>query len=92
MFRKCEDILEVVHNAGFCHGDFRENNILVSQNGTVNVIDFDWAGKSTSTFYPCFMNHATLKWHESAQENMPLDPQHDLYWLKLMKEAAKTLK
>ncbi|KAJ7639135.1 hypothetical protein FB45DRAFT_739360, partial [Roridomyces roridus] len=34
------------------HGDLRPENILVHENGSVRVVDFDWAGKVGEVHYP----------------------------------------
>ena len=47
----CDKALTKLHTKNFCHGEFRENNILMkSENSTVEVkvIDFDWCGTESS--------------------------------------------
>jgi hypothetical protein len=83
---RCQQALRILHSNNFCHGDFRENNILVipSSNGIspdIKVIDFDWSGKTHIGTYPSFMNHHDLEWHETASDGKCLQPEHDTYWL-----------
>ena len=35
--------VNLLHQAGFVHGDLRSNNIFVSAD-SVRIIDFEWAG------------------------------------------------
>ena len=81
---KCKNALRELHYKGFCHGDFRPNNILVRKTGDnirIWVIDFDWAGKIGQATYPLFMNHIDIEWHPDASDGKPLHSEHDLYWL-----------
>jgi len=64
---KCTKILNELHEAGYCHGDFRSNNILVRSNLTIVIIDFDWAGKDGDAKYPLFMNHVDIMWPDGAK-------------------------
>ena len=38
---KYTNALNKLHESGFCHGDFKPNNILVQNTGEVYVINFD---------------------------------------------------
>ena len=53
---KYTNALNKLHESGFCHGDFKPNNILVQNTGEVYVIDFHWDRKSNEACYPLFMN------------------------------------
>lgn len=37
--------IETLHAKGFVHGDLREPNVLVTKEGDVKIIDFDWSGR-----------------------------------------------
>ncbi|KAJ7207955.1 hypothetical protein GGX14DRAFT_365650, partial [Mycena pura] len=54
--QKVASALRDFHRAGWVHGDLRDPNILVDQNGDPFLIDFDWCGKKGSAKYPCFLN------------------------------------
>lgn len=87
LLRRCRKALEVLHKQGFCHGDFRPNNILVipatnTNDKDIRVIDFDWSGVTNSDTYPLFMNHTDLRWHETASDGKVLKEEHDLYLLE----------
>ena len=80
----CERALGILHEHNFCHGDFRENNILVDEaNGelSVKIVDFDWCGKVNEVKYPLFMNHDNIDWPDTAGDKLLITKEHDKYWL-----------
>ena len=85
LLSRCKEALKALHEKGFCHGDFRSNNILVvpvnTNENDIQVIDFDWSGvaNTDTCTYPLFMNHVNLQWHETASDGKVLKPEHDLY-------------
>ena len=40
------------HGQGFVHGDLRDANILIGNDGTVKLVDFDWGGEEGEVWYP----------------------------------------
>ena len=80
--KQCRDALDVLHSNNLCHGDFRECNILVSDDDGVYIIDFDWAGKANEKKYPYFMNHKDIQWPEGATCGKCLQIDHDNYWFQ----------
>ena len=83
--KKCLNILQQMHAEGFCHGDFRSNNLLVvdeDNDVSLYLIDFDWAGKAGEAKYPYFMNHFQIDWPNGASDGEPLQPSHDLHFLE----------
>lgn len=48
--------LEVLSEGGFIFGDLRRPNVMVTEDGTIFFIDFDWVDKENSGFrYPCHL-------------------------------------
>jgi len=51
--KKAMEIIELLHNGGFVHGDLRPSNIMISLSETedkvLKLIDFDWSGKACNT-------------------------------------------
>jgi len=51
--KKAMDIIELLHNGDFVHGDLHPSNIMVSLSETedkvLKLINFDWSGKTYST-------------------------------------------
>ena len=70
--------VQLLHGAGFVHGDLRPNNILVTSDG-VRIIDFEWAGVAEQTVYPFFMNHFDIEWPNGATDGQPITKAHDLW-------------
>ena len=50
LLKRCEEALRKLHKSGFCHGDFRSNNILVINTVAnvkdIKIIDFDCSGRT----------------------------------------------
>src|SRR5437016_6125807 len=78
--QQVERSLQVLHSAQFVHGDFRDSNILVTED-RVYVIDFDWSGIVGQTFYPYFMNH-DIPWPEGAADGLLITTDHDSWWFQ----------
>ncbi|KZT04101.1 uncharacterized protein LAESUDRAFT_715811 [Laetiporus sulphureus 93-53] len=54
-----EDVVGLLKNEGFIHGDFRSSNVMVQiheGNAQIKVIDFDWAGKPGQISYSAVHN------------------------------------
>ena len=51
-----EDVVAKFHAAGFVHGDLRDANIIVGEDGRVRLIDFDWGGKDEQVKYPAHIS------------------------------------
>ena len=48
------------HSQGFVHGDLRDANILIGNDGTVKLVDFDWGGEVDQVSYPTPMLNREL--------------------------------
>ena len=81
----CTDALMCLHSNGFCHGDFRPCNIFVTASKTIDIIDYDWAGRIGEVKYPLFMNHISIKWPDTAEDGGKITEAHDTYWLDALK-------
>eukprot|EP00047_Mylnosiga_fluctuans_P023709 m.144463 g.144463 ORF g.144463 m.144463 type:complete len:409 (-) comp9672_c0_seq2:162-1388(-) len=83
----CLRALRSLHDAGFVHGDFRPDNILVrhpvgvASDPAVAVVDFDWASRAGTARYPFGMNHRDLEWPAGACGGALVLASHDLAWL-----------
>ena len=40
------------HSQGFVHGDLRDANILIENDGIMKLVDFDWGGEVDQVSYP----------------------------------------
>jgi serine/threonine protein kinase len=44
--------LQILHDKDHVFGDLRRQNVMITKNEEVKLIDFDWAGKENETRYP----------------------------------------
>ena len=45
---KAMDIVKLLHDVGFVHGDLRPSNFMISlKDRSLKLIDYDWAGKDS---------------------------------------------
>lgn len=80
--------LDILHSAGFVHGDLRNANVMVDESGRVCIIDFDWSGEHGKIRYPSVM-HPKIQWPKGAEPNALIEPLHDLWWHE-QRYAAKS--
>lgn len=74
------DAVQVLHGGGFVHGDLREGNVLVTDEG-VCIVDFEWAGCENEVRYPFLMNHLSVEWPDGATDGALILKEHDLDWV-----------
>lgn len=80
-------ILNVIHAAGFVHGDIRDTNILVQHtDGKINLklVDFDWGGREGEVRYSMRINRHTVKRPEGAVDGELITKEHDVYMADVM--------
>ena len=83
-----QSILTKLKEGNFVHGDLRPNNLLVCSDGTVKLIDFDWAGQDGSARYPVELN-PEVGFPCDASVGGMISMQHDEYMLgKLLEDPA----
>eukprot|EP00118_Oscarella_pearsei_P020943 m.232188 g.232188 ORF g.232188 m.232188 type:complete len:589 (+) comp40077_c1_seq4:199-1965(+) len=73
--------LDAMHGKDLVHGDLRAANVLVSKEGEVKVIDFDWAGRENEVLYPKNLNYL-LVWAKGVRCGKPLQKAHDLCFFR----------
>jgi eukaryotic-like serine/threonine-protein kinase len=72
--------LDHVHNSGFLHLDFKPENVLVSRNGHVRLIDFDLAQPMPKQPRKMPGNHGTPAYMAPEQlRRQPLDQRADIF-------------
>ncbi len=80
---KVMSIAQTLHEGGFVHGDIRDVNLLIdlaslaSDDVTVHLIDFDWAGCVGETKYPIGINCDTVRRPEGVKGGELTTEQHD---------------
>jgi serine/threonine protein kinase len=70
-----------LHEGGFVHGDIRDTNLFAGLDGKFMLIDFDWAGQITRTFYPMHVNRYDIYRPDGAVDMMEITVEHDLEML-----------
>ena len=73
-----QNILKKLEQEDFVHGDLRRDNLLVCSDGTVKLIDFDWAGGNASARYRVELNPQAC-WHGEASIGNLIRVEHDQY-------------
>lgn len=68
--------IEYCHGKGFVFGDLREPNVMITKDGKVQLIDFDWAGREGEVTYPVSISRA-IDWPQGVQGLGPILKQHD---------------
>jgi RIO-like serine/threonine protein kinase len=81
---KLAEIISLMRDNEFVHGDFRSSNVLGVLNngefqGQVVVLDFDWSGKHGVVRYPNQMSKE-IQWPQGCQPGALLDYTHDETW------------
>ncbi|PFH49605.1 hypothetical protein AMATHDRAFT_147320, partial [Amanita thiersii Skay4041] len=71
---------------GFVHGEFRGANILIGREEgsgklVFKLIDFDWAGKAGTTYYPSRL-HPAIARANNVVSCGPIQFEHDNYMVK----------
>ena len=72
-------VLSILQKHKYCHGDLRPCNIFVRSDGTVSILDFDWAGICGTATYPLFFNHCDITWPDGVEDGALITSEHDKY-------------
>ncbi|XP_065840364.1 uncharacterized protein [Oscarella lobularis] len=79
--------LNILHANKHVHGDFRPSNILVSEEGEIRMIDFDWSSSSaTKRHYPKHLN-GKIVWPASPGDK--LAEVHDWFFCASIKAQIR---
>ncbi|PBK73208.1 hypothetical protein ARMSODRAFT_720832 [Armillaria solidipes] len=86
-----ERALSILHGEGLVFGDLRKPNIMiVPEDDTVRLIDFDWAGKENQVRYPIHLNQSKeVKWADGVGSYRKIDKKHDLDMLELLRTPQR---
>ena len=69
--------LELLHSHGLVFGDLRSPNIMITKDGKVKLIDFDWAGEEGRAKYPSLIS-PEIAWPEGVKALAVMRTEHDL--------------
>ena len=73
--QQLKDAVNVLHEGGYVYGDLRGQNIMVTNEGKVKLIDFDWAGRVGEARYPPFLS--TIDWPHGVEAFGTIEATHD---------------
>ena len=73
--------LELLHNHGLVFGDLRPPNVMITKDGKVKLIDFNWAGDEGQARYPSLIS-SEIAWPEGVKALAVMRREHDLDMLK----------
>ncbi|KAK2462461.1 hypothetical protein APHAL10511_005431 [Amanita phalloides] len=90
--KQLKDVLRFLHTREYVFGDLREPNVLFTENGKLNLIDFDWAGLYKRNeqvasdehdhvdwnyaHYPSGLS-SNIKWASGVEDFAAIRPEHD---------------
>ena len=76
--------LELLHQGGFVHGDVRDVNVLVRNEGApagspdILIVDWDWAGRAGEVVYPRNINTQLARPEEALAAEV-IKAEHDVW-------------
>jgi len=93
IFDQVKESLVVLHEQKLVFGDLRYPNIMISKEGRVLLIDFDWCGVHDEHTYPFTLNDArhmpnSINWHPDVKRGGRMRKEHDTYMLERMKPQS----
>jgi len=81
-------LIHDLHAYGYVHGDLRNNNFFVQDDGQVlttanfMLLDFDWAGPIHKACYPMHVNRVGIHRPHDARDGTEIKVEHDLEMLR----------
>ena len=79
-YAQVKAMVDKLHKSGYVFGDLRPPNVMFSERKAFSV-DFDWAGKDGTTFYPTELGEGITKCCEG-RDLRPIEKEHDLALLE----------
>ena len=80
-----KEAIDILHQNNFVHGDCRPQNIMMTSDDKVCLLDFDWAGTVGSAYYPSDINlSSTCGWHTDVTPGGLIKIEHDVYQFEKM--------
>lgn len=69
-------VFQHLHDAGYVYGDLRQPNVMITREGKVQLIDFDWAGRDGKVKYPIAIS-TSIDWPAGVQGLTFIHKEHD---------------
>jgi len=79
--RKIREVVTQLHNQNMVHGDLRDTNIVVANDGSFMLIDFDWSGIEGQVRYPPLVNRVDIQRPDNVLDGNLIMRQDDAYML-----------
>lgn len=77
-----KSVLQVLHEHGFVFADLRSSNVMITEDGRINFIDFDWVGIDEKSVYPVMMSKL-ITWPPGVKGGVSvMKKEHDDYMLR----------
>ena len=73
--------LDLLHSHGLVFGDLHPPNVMITKDGEVKLIDFNWAGEEGQAKYPSLISSG-IDWPGGVKALAVMRKEHDLYMLK----------
>ena len=89
--KKVKEAVDVLHGAGFVHGDIRRPNVMVRVGDELNVmlIDFDWAQEAGQARYPPSLNDSgQIPWARGTVAGGLIEVAHDNHMVEMLCKAG----
>lgn len=78
-----QNAVKLLHDSGYVHGDLRCQNIIVRDDDSICIVDFDWAGLFGSARYPVELCKVMPgQWHDGVECGGIIHPKHDLFQIR----------
>jgi hypothetical protein len=82
-FEQVNEAIQLLHSHDFVFGDLRPPNILITDDDTAMLIDFDWCGKAEEAQYPANLNTADdIVWPPGVEPDSVMRKEHDIFMLQ----------
>jgi len=72
-----ERAIGALHANGLVFGDLRSPNVMITKDGKVKLIDFNWAGVEGQAKYPSLISKEIV-WSAGVKARAVINRQHDL--------------
>jgi serine/threonine protein kinase len=69
--------LDLLHDARLVFGDLRPPNVMITKDGQVKLIDFNWAGEEGQAKYPSLIS-TKITWPDGVKALNVMSREHDL--------------
>jgi hypothetical protein len=79
--RDVGEAVKCLHMANYVFGDLRHQNIMVCHDGTIKLVDFDWASIHGQGKYPAKMNFKAIRWPRGVGPGEIMLMEHDIEML-----------